>query len=377
MAAAIDAGLRKFHASLNVSDLDKSVAFYRVLLGAEPAKVRSDYAKFDIAEPPLVLSLIPGRPNAGGNLNHVGLRVRTAEELVEIQRRLEAAGMPTEREDGVECCYARQTKFWITDPDRALWEVYVFHEDVAEHGHGAPPPVAEAAIEPAAAPTVWQHRLNEPIPARLPYDDGTLHEAQLTGSINVEPATEHRASLVASIFRALRPGAALRVHGLTGDRTLGSRPSLPGPAAAVQHVPSAADVVRELVLAGFVDVQLEKLSQTAYFVVDGVSMREARFVARKPAQPSGAAAHRAVYLGPMAQVMDDFGNLFRRGAVTSIEARDWEMLSTGPMRAAFLFLGPDAAPQATSGGACCGGQSTAAADQSLVATGLQPRGSRA
>src|SRR4051812_30182741 len=117
MGGAIDETLRKFHASLNVTDLERSIAFYRVLLGAEPAKVRSDYAKFDIAEPPLVLSLIPDRVTGGGALNHVGLRVRSAEELVEIQSRLEAAGMPTEREDGVECCYARQTKFWISDPD--------------------------------------------------------------------------------------------------------------------------------------------------------------------------------------------------------------------------------------------------------------------
>ena len=95
MAGAIDATLRKFHASLNVSDLERSIAFYRALLGAEPAKVRSDYAKFDLADPPLVLSLIPKRSGAGGPLNHAGLRMRNAEELVEVQRRLEAAGMPT------------------------------------------------------------------------------------------------------------------------------------------------------------------------------------------------------------------------------------------------------------------------------------------
>src|SRR5262245_6254944 len=116
MSGPIDDGLRKFHASLNVTDLNRSIAFYRALLGTEPAKVRADYAKFDIAEPPLVLSLIPGHPSAGGNLNHVGLRVRTAEELVDIQRRLEAAGLATQREDGVECCYALQTKFWVSDP---------------------------------------------------------------------------------------------------------------------------------------------------------------------------------------------------------------------------------------------------------------------
>src|SRR5262245_1275838 len=139
MTTAADVSLQKFHASLTVSDLDRAIAFYRALLGTEPAKVRADYAKFELAEPPLVLSLIPGRPAPGGHVNHVGLRVRNAEELVEIQRRLEAAGMPTEREEGVECCYALQTKFWISDPDGTLWEIYVFHDDIDEHGTATAP----------------------------------------------------------------------------------------------------------------------------------------------------------------------------------------------------------------------------------------------
>src|SRR6185295_17263405 len=161
MPNAIDAALVKFHASLNVSDLEASIGFYRALLGVEPAKVRADYAKFDLAEPPLVLSLIPGRPAAGGTLNHVGLRVRTAEELVAIQQRLELAGLRTEREDGVECCYARQTKFWITDPDRTLWEIYVFHEDIVDHGSAAPPRVEPLRVATASsrAPSAWEHRL--------------------------------------------------------------------------------------------------------------------------------------------------------------------------------------------------------------------------
>ena len=210
MAGAIDATLRKFHASLNVADLDRSIAFYRVLLGAEPAKVRPDYAKFDLAEPPLVLSLIPGRPGAGGNLNHVGLRVRNAEELVEIQRRLEAAGLHTEREEGVECCYARQTKFWITDPDRALWEIYVFHDDIDDHGSAAPPRVEPLRVDTAKsqAPRAWEHRLRDPIPARIPHDDNTLHEVRLEGSINVAPDADNRPGLLAEALRALRPGAS-------------------------------------------------------------------------------------------------------------------------------------------------------------------------
>ena len=187
MAGAIDHTLRKFHASLNVADLDLSIAFYRVLLGAEPAKVRPDYAKFDLAEPPLVLSLIPGRPGAGGTLNHVGLRVRNAGELVEIQGRLEAAGLHTEREDGVECCYARQTKFWITDPDRTLWEIYVFHDDVDDHGSAAPPRMEPLRVDTGTsqAPLAWEHRLRVPIPSRIPHDDNTLREVRLEGSINM------------------------------------------------------------------------------------------------------------------------------------------------------------------------------------------------
>jgi len=343
MAGAIDDTLRKFHASLNVSDLDRSIAFYRVLLGAEPAKVRSDYAKFDLAEPPLVLSLIPGRPGAGGNLNHVGLRVRNAEELIEIQHRLEAAGLRTEREEGVKCCYALQTKFWVTDPDRTLWEIYVFHTDIDEHGSGAPPRVEQLRVDTAQsqAPLAWEHRLREPIPSRIPHEDNTLHEVRLEGSINVAPAAGNRSGLLAESLRALRPGGTIYIHGLAGDRPSVSIPALPGPAAAVQHLPATGDVVDELVRIGFVEIRIEKLSQTAYFVVDGIPMRELQVVARKPGHRPKTATHQAVYLGPMGQVTDDFGNVFRRGVPTQLNVHDWQMLSKSAASGAFLFLKPE------------------------------------
>ena len=277
MAGAIDPGLRKFHASLNVTDLDRSVAFYRVLLGAEPAKLRHDYAKFDLADPPLVLSLVPGRPAGGGHLNHAGLRVRSTEELLEVQRRLEAAGMPTRREDGVACCDAMQTKFWIADPDGALWEIYVFHEDIA----GTDAPASAAAAH--GAPAAWEHHLRDPIPAAIPFADGALDEVRLEGSINMDPAAGGRDGLLREALRALRPGGAVRVHGLAGDRPCHARLTLPGPAAAVQHVPAVDAVVAELMQAGFANVTIELLSEVAYFVVDGVQMRELRVRGQKPA----------------------------------------------------------------------------------------------
>jgi len=127
-------GLVKFHASLNVSDLERSVAFYAALLGCQPAKYYRDYAKFETSDPPLVLSLKPKRACAGGPLNHLGLRVTTMERLREIEARLRQVGARIGEQDDVKCCYARQTKLWITDPDETLWEVYLFHDDVPDWG---------------------------------------------------------------------------------------------------------------------------------------------------------------------------------------------------------------------------------------------------
>lgn len=124
----------KFHASLNVSDLDKSVRFYKALFGTAPVKHYPDYAKFEADVPPLVLSLKPRRACAGGPLNHLGLRVVTPEQLAAIHDRLQAVGARIGRQDDVKCCYALQTKLWVTDPDETLWEVYVLHDDVPDWG---------------------------------------------------------------------------------------------------------------------------------------------------------------------------------------------------------------------------------------------------
>jgi catechol-2,3-dioxygenase len=42
----------KAHLALNVRDVEKSIEFYRKLLGIEPSKVRAGYAKFDVQNRP-------------------------------------------------------------------------------------------------------------------------------------------------------------------------------------------------------------------------------------------------------------------------------------------------------------------------------------
>jgi len=340
----MEQAVRKFHTSLNVSNLRQSIAFYRELLGVEPAKVYDDYAKFELDEPPVVLSLVPHAPTHGGNLNHAGIRVRTSDELVQVQERLEKAGFRTRREEGVECCYALQTKFWVTDPDNVLWEIYVFHEDVEAHGHGSE--THEATLRPdhalATAQVVWEHRITTPIPDRIPHDDNTVHEVRLEGTINLKAAKGHLQPLLNDALRVLRPGGVVRVHGLAGDRELtDALPPMPGPAAAVEHVPASATVVRKVEAAGFAEVRVETLSQRAYFTIADVPMRELAVVAKKPGFRPKTATHQAVYLGPLASVTDDFSNVFRRGEFTSVNVHDWQALADGPSANQFLLLKPE------------------------------------
>src|SRR3982074_2969083 len=100
----------------NVSNLDAAVAFYTKLFAAEPAKLRPGYANFAIAEPPLKLVLFEN-PQVAGTLNHLGVEVGSTDEVVTATRRLAAAGLATEVEDGVTCCHALQDKVWVSGAD--------------------------------------------------------------------------------------------------------------------------------------------------------------------------------------------------------------------------------------------------------------------
>jgi catechol 2,3-dioxygenase-like lactoylglutathione lyase family enzyme len=136
------------HISLNVSDLDRSVEFYRRFLG-EPAKLKSDYAKFVAANPEIHLALQPAARAslAGGSLSHLGIRVESVDEVRKWKTALGARGVTTEDEKTESCCYAVQDKFWIADPDGNRWEVYTVLEDVevkAEPGMTCCQPSTEA-----------------------------------------------------------------------------------------------------------------------------------------------------------------------------------------------------------------------------------------
>jgi catechol 2,3-dioxygenase-like lactoylglutathione lyase family enzyme len=125
----------KAHLALNVKNVERSIDFYRKMLGIEPLKVRPGYAKFDVQNPPLNLTLNQVHFGERGALSHLGLQVASTEDVLSMRRKWADAGLVTRDEMQTNCCYAMQDKSWVHDPDGNEWEVFVVLKDnLAETG---------------------------------------------------------------------------------------------------------------------------------------------------------------------------------------------------------------------------------------------------
>lgn len=113
--------------ALNVDDLDQSIEFYSKMFATEPYKIKDGYANFEVAEPPLKLVLFEQRGN-GGTLNHLGVEVETADQVMAAEARLADAGLDTTGVGDTMCCYAEKTETWVEGPD-TRWEWYVKNAD--------------------------------------------------------------------------------------------------------------------------------------------------------------------------------------------------------------------------------------------------------
>jgi catechol 2,3-dioxygenase-like lactoylglutathione lyase family enzyme len=139
----------KPHVSLNVTDIDASVAFYEKAFGVPPTKRRPDYAKFDLVQPALNLTMQVA-PRTGVNASHFGVQVGSTADVMEAKQRFERVGLATFTEDAVSCCYAVQDKVWVEDPDGNAWEVFVVKADTDVMTEpGATPKGVDVAAKPA------------------------------------------------------------------------------------------------------------------------------------------------------------------------------------------------------------------------------------
>ncbi len=151
--------------ALNVDDIDSAVDFYSKMFATEPLKRKPGYANFAIEHPPLKLVLFEGH-GANGSLNHLGVEVETAEQVVAAESRLSEAGLVTTGVDETVCCFAEKAETWVHGPDGNRWEWYVKQGDTEQAGYElvnnvsdgaqqaaccAPAPTAEASDEATAS----------------------------------------------------------------------------------------------------------------------------------------------------------------------------------------------------------------------------------
>lgn len=127
---------RRVHIGIAVHDLDASIAFYRTLFDQAPTKVRPDYAKFEVAEPPInfTLNLTPERPDAPHPTQHFGIQLKDTDALQVMHERATGNGLGAAVEEARTCCYAVSDKVWLEDPDGHKWELFVtLQSDSAVH----------------------------------------------------------------------------------------------------------------------------------------------------------------------------------------------------------------------------------------------------
>ena len=114
--------MKRFHVHLHVSDLAASLAFYNKLFAAEPARVEADYAKWMLTDPPVNFAISTRGAQPG--LDHFGIQVDNADDLVTLKAQAQAADMALLDEGETTCCYARSDKYWVTDPQGVAWEQF-------------------------------------------------------------------------------------------------------------------------------------------------------------------------------------------------------------------------------------------------------------
>lgn len=143
----------KAHLALNVKNVERSLEFYKKMLGIEPCKVRVGYAKFDVQNPPLNLTLNEVSFNERGALSHLGIQVASTADVLATRERWGAVGLYTRDEMQTNCCYAVQDKTWVQDPDGNEWEVFVVLEDNLPETKAAVSAAVSAEAEACCAPS--------------------------------------------------------------------------------------------------------------------------------------------------------------------------------------------------------------------------------
>lgn len=141
--------MKRLHVHVSVENLADSIRFYSSMFAAEPTVQKSDYAKWQL-EDPWVNFAISKRGDAVG-VDHLGIQVETADELAEMEHRLQAAQLPHLPQQGSSCCYAKSDKHWSVDPSGIPWEAFHTLDSIPVYGNDTRGATEEKGGEAAQA----------------------------------------------------------------------------------------------------------------------------------------------------------------------------------------------------------------------------------
>ena len=127
--------MKRLHVHVAVEDLAASVRFYSALFAAQPAVLKSDYAKWMLEDPRVNFAI--SQRGATPGIEHLGIQVQDRSELEEVYARLKRAEAPVLEEGSTTCCYAKSEKSWIEDPQGVLWETFLTSGESTVYGQEA------------------------------------------------------------------------------------------------------------------------------------------------------------------------------------------------------------------------------------------------
>lgn len=122
--------MKRLHVHMGVRDLETAITYYSAMFGAEPVKVKEDYAKW--APEDLAVNFAVSTSCGEEGVGHLGVEVVDNDGLDALNGRLEAVEAPLRLEGDVSCCYAKSRKSWSEDPTGLPWELFNTYGE-AEH----------------------------------------------------------------------------------------------------------------------------------------------------------------------------------------------------------------------------------------------------